>query len=377
VIAVDVGALAPMPVAGRADRVRARLAEHGCDGLLVTDLLNIRWLTGFTGSAARLLVLPDDLVFLTDGRYQDQAAAELGAAGVGAQLGIGRTQEAQRALLEAALGGVRRLGLEAAAVTWADQRGYASWFPNDLVPTSGVIEGLRLVKDGGEIARIQAAADIAGDALAEVLALLDAEPTEAEFALEHDTAMRRRGADGPSFDTIVGAGPNGALPHHRPDGTRVREGDLVVIDFGATVDGYRSDMTRTAMLGEPSAQQAELIELVTAAEAAGVAVVAAGVAAADIDRACRELITAAGWGDHFTHGTGHGVGLRIHEAPWINATSTDVVSEGNVLTVEPGVYLGPLGGVRVEDAVLVTSDGCRPLTTTPKDLACLRSPRTT
>jgi Xaa-Pro aminopeptidase len=231
---------------------------------------------------------------------------------------------------------------------------------------------LRLVKDDGEVARIETAADIASAALDAVLPLLVDEPSEAAFALALDSEMRRRGAEGPSFETIVAAGENAGFPHHRPGPRRIVEGDLLVVDFGALVDGYHSDMTRTVTVGEPSAERAELLALVTDAEALGVAAVRPGIDAKAVDAVCRDHITAAGWGERFTHGTGHGVGLLIHEAPWLNSTSTDVIGEGMVLTVEPGVYRGALGGARVEDTVLVTSDGCRPLTKMPKDLTCLR-----
>ncbi len=367
-----------MDVAARAPEVRAVLAGAGCEALLVTSLTNVRWLTGFTGSAARVVVLPDELVLVTDGRYGDQAAIELAAAGVDGRVLVGRSLAAQQDLLAAAIGAVHRLGLEAEHVSWSAQRGYTESFPGaELVATTGLVEGPRLVKDPGEVARIEAAADIASAALDTTLALLADEPTETAFGLALDTEMRRLGAQGPSFETIVAAGPNAGFPHHRPDERRIREGDLLVLDFGALVDGYHSDMTRTVSLGELSAERAELLALVTEAQALGVAAVGPGVDARDVDAACRRHITAAGWGEEFTHGTGHGVGLLIHEAPWVNATSTDRIVAGAVVTVEPGVYRGALGGARVEDTVLVTSDGCRPLTKTPKDLACLPSAPTT
>jgi Xaa-Pro aminopeptidase len=213
---------------------------------------------------------------------------------------------------------------------------------------------------------MQAAAAVADVALAEVRARLLDGPTEAEFGLELDTAMRRLGATRPSFETIVASGPNGAMPHARPGPRRIVEGDLVVLDFGAVVDGYCSDMTRTVVVGEPTPTQARMLQVVTAAQAAGVAAVRAGVAATEVDAACREVIADAGWADAFTHGTGHGVGLDIHEAPRVGATSTATLSAGQVVTVEPGVYLPEHGGVRVEDSLVVTPDGSRPLTLTPK-----------
>jgi Xaa-Pro aminopeptidase len=271
------------------------------------------------------------------------------------------------------------IGLEAANVSWADQRSLASLLAPALVPTNGLVESLRAVKDDGEVARIEMACDVAGDALGIVFGLIGGEPTEEEFAWALEAEMRRLGASGPSFATIVGTGANGALPHHRADHTRMAGGDLLVLDFGCVVDGYASDMTRTALVGggEAAGWQRELIDIATTAQAAGVAAVRPGLTGAEIDAVCRASIHDAGLGDLFTHGTGHGVGLQIHEAPWVLATSGDVLQPGNVITIEPGVYRIGLGGVRVEDTVLVTADGCRPLTKTPKDLACLRSPRTT
>jgi Xaa-Pro aminopeptidase len=210
-----------------------------------------------------------------------------------------------------------------------------------------------------------------------VLPLIAAEPTEAEFALVLDTEMRRRGADGPSFDTIVAAGANAGFPHHRPAHDRIAEGALLIVDFGALVDGYHSDMTRTFVVGDPSPRQTDLLSVVSEAQARGVAAVGPGVTARAVDAACRRYLEDAGHGDRFTHGTGHGVGLLIHEAPWINASSDDALAPAQVLTVEPGVYHGSFGGVRVEDTVVVTEHGCRPLTKMPKDPSCLPSPPTT
>lgn len=370
--------LRPLEHAPRLGRLRERMADAGVDGLVVTSLPNIRYLTGFTGSAARLWVGPNGATLVTDGRYQDQADAELAAAGVDCGLSIGRTQAAQRELLVGLAAGVARLGLEAASVSWAEQRAYASAFGVDLVPTSDLVERLRAVKDAGEVARIEAACDIASAALAEVLPLAATGVSERTFAHALEDAMRARGASGPSFDTIVSAGANAALPHHRADHTPIALGDLLVIDFGCVVDGYCSDMTRTVVVGDaPAGWQAELVEVATAAQAAGVAAVRPGLGGRELHETCAGVIDARGMGELFTHGTGHGVGLQIHESPWAGPAATDTLVVGNVVTVEPGVYRVGLGGVRVEDTVLVTPHGCRPLTKTPKDLSCLPSPRTT
>jgi len=367
----DVESLATMDVAGRSARLLTAMAAAEVDALLVTNLANIRYLTGFTGSAALLLAAPDGLTFVTDGRYGQQANAQLAAAGVTAAIQVSGTGQKDLVVGAVTATGVSRLGLEADAVTWAAQRTYDEhWFPDlELVPTAGLVAGLRLHKDDGEVARIASASAIADSALAEVRARLAERPTEVEFALELDTAMRRLGADDVSFETIVASGPNGARPHHRPGHRTIAEGDLVVIDFGALVDGYHSDMTRTVMVGQASSTQARMYDVVLEAQAAGVAAVGDGVEAKAIDVACRAVIDEAGWLDAFLHGTGHGVGLEIHEDPRVGQTSTATLSTRCVVTVEPGVYLPEHGGVRIEDTVVVTPDGCRPVTMTHKSAA--------
>lgn len=365
---IDGHALPAMDVAARLPRLRALLPDAGCDGLLVTNLVNVRYLTGFSGSAGMLLVRPDAALLVTDGRYRSQAAAQLAASGAEADIAIGPPPDQQDAVV-AASSDLDALGLEAATVSWARQRALAEASRSRLVPTEGVVEGLRRVKDEGELARMRLAAAIADAALAEVAPMLLVAPTEAEVALALDTAMRRLGASGPSFETIVASGPNGALPHARPSSRRIERGELVVIDFGALVEGYHSDMTRTLCVGEPASPTlTRMVEVVRHSQAAGVAAVAAGVEAKAVDGACREVIAAAGWADAFVHGTGHGVGLDIHEAPAVAATSADTLAPGHVVTVEPGVYLPEHGGVRIEDTVVVTDEGCYPLTNAPKDL---------
>ena len=225
---------------------------------------------------------------------------------------------------------------------------------------------MRRVKDDSELARIELAADIADFALAKVRHLLDDGLTEKQFALALDTEMRAAGASGNSFTTIVASGPNGALPHARPTERTISAGDLVVIDFGCVIDGYCSDMTRSVGIGEISAEQTRMLEVIKAANAAGVAAIAAGQTTAAVDRAARSVVEDAGWGEAFVHGTGHGVGLDIHEAPRVSSASEEVVALGEVVTVEPGVYLPALGGVRTEDLLVVTEEGCRSLSKSPK-----------
>lgn len=360
-----------MDVPSRLGRLRTRLEGAGCDALLVTNLTNVRYLCGFTGSAGSLLVRSDDAVLFTDGRYATQSFEQLADAGVvGVDVEIGGVPE-QRAALVKAVSGIVRLGIEALHATWSAQRSFAEAFGAgvELVPTEGVVEELRRVKDQGELARIEAACGIADAALAGVSKSLLDRPTEREFGIELDFTMRKLGAADVSFETIVASGPNGAKPHARPSDRRIAAGELVVLDFGALVDGYHSDMTRTVCVGEPAtARLAEIDAVVRGAQAAGVGAVRAGVGAKDVDEVCRSFIAGAGFGDRFVHGTGHGVGLDIHEFPILGQTATASLEAGFVVTVEPGVYLPDEGGVRIEDSVVVTADGCRRLTNAPKDL---------
>jgi Xaa-Pro aminopeptidase len=362
-------ALPPMDVASRLGRLRGSFVGAGCDALLVTNLTNVRYLTGFTGSAGSLLVRRDDAVLFTDGRYQTQSVEQLSSTGADVSVEIGGLAEQLQALVRCA-SGIARIGLEAGHATWAAQRSYATSLSSvELVPTEGMVESLRRVKDDGELARIERACGIADEALASVRKTLLDLPTEREFALELDFAMRRLGASDVSFETIVASGPNGAKPHARPSDRHIEAGELIVLDFGALVDGYHSDMTRTVCVGESSSSRlAEIVEVVRGAQQAGVDAVRPGIGAKEVDDVCRGFIADAGYGERFVHGTGHGVGLDIHEFPILSQVATASLDAGFVVTVEPGVYLPEEGGVRIEDSVVVTADGCRPLTHAPKDL---------
>jgi len=364
----------PLAFGARLGRVQEAVERAEVDALVVSTPANIRYLTGFTGSAGTVLVGGGRALLTTDGRYRTQGAEQLAGSGLGdaVELVVGGLQ-AQRDALVGALGslGVRRLGLEADHLTWSAARRFeADAAGVTLVATSGVVEALRQVKDDGELARMAHAAAIADAALGETLVLLGTGAREDDVALALDTAMRRLGGEDRAFETIVASGPNSAKPHARPTGRVIGPGDCVVIDFGAVFDGYRSDMTRTFCVGgDPPDPMARVFTVVADAQAAGVAAVRAGISAGDVDRACRDRIADAGWASAFEHGTGHGVGLDIHEAPGVGPGSTAILAPGVVVTVEPGVYLSGTGGVRVEDTVVVTEGGCRPLTTFPKDIA--------
>ena len=356
--------LVPMDVGSRARRLRDSLEVAELDAFGVTSLTNLRWLTGFTGSNAAALVRSDGLDLFTDGRYADQAPAELMEAGVDAQVIIGTDVVVGLAQACPQRG---RVGLEANDLSWTQQRRLAELTTAELVPTSDTIEALRAIKDAGELSRMSLAASIVDTALTSIRPMLAERPSERHVALALDHALREAGATSSAYETIVASGPNASLPHARPTDRSIELGDLVVIDVGALVDGYRSDMTRTFSIGEPEPAYARWLEVVREAQAAGVAAVRGGVAAQSIDQACREIIIDAGWGDEFSHGAGHGVGLDIHEHPRINSRSNDIVSAGMVITVEPGVYFAGRGGVRWEDLLHVTATGAQTLTQSPKD----------
>ena len=356
--------LPPLSVTGRIERVAEEMPSSDVDALVVTNPTNIRWCTGFTGSAGTLVVRDGQATLISDARYLEQAPIEVEAAGAAVEVTINSRwhQEVARALI-----GCNRVALEAEHISWAAQLKLDNILPHELVATYDLIAELRSVKDEAELARIAAAASIVDVVLEQCCEHFRQGISELEIAQMLDDGMRGAGAQGPAYETIVAAGANAALPHAKPSNKRLLDGELLVIDVGALLDGYRSDMTRTFMIGEATSKARELYEIVAQAQAAGVAAVKPGALAADIDEACREVISAAGYGEAFTHATGHGVGLDIHELPTVRRDNHAILRQGQVITVEPGIYLSGYGGVRVEDTVAVTASGCRTLTQFPKE----------
>ncbi len=373
---IDLSTLAPLDIAARLPKLRALIAASDFDALIVNRLPNIRYLSGFTGSAATMLVPADgDVLFLTDGRYGEQSAEQLEAAGVVAQRSILTAASAQLdALADAiAAANVGVLGVEGHGITWDQQRSYDQRFRGTnpaltIVPSGTIVEDLRRIKDDGEIDRIRAACAIADDAFQALLPQLANGLTERAFAIQLEFGMKQRGASANSFDPIIASGPNGAMPHARPSDRVIERNELIVCDFGCIVDGYCSDMTRTVSVGDPGPQATALYDLVFEAQAAGRDLVRAGAELVAIDAACRDIIAAAGMGELFSHSTGHGVGIEIHEAPRVAATASGIVFDRDVVTVEPGVYRPGVGGVRIEDTVVVGPTGSVSLTNTPKGL---------
>lgn len=362
-------------LAARRTAVAAALADVGAGSLLVTDARNIAYLTGFRGSGGVVLIEDDgEAVLCTDSRYELQVSEQAPDVGhvisreyVAGALGRRRSPADAPIAVEA-----DDLTLSASAALHRElARAGAAGAP--VIETSGIVEGVRRAKDEGELAVIERACGVVDTAWTELLAGggIAAGRSEREVAADLEHAMRLSGSDGVAFDTIVASGPNGAFPHHVPGDRRLAEGDLVVVDFGAMVGGYASDCTRTVALGTPGDRLLEAYDVVLRAQHAGVAAVRPGTACADLDAVSRDIISGAGFGEYFGHSLGHGVGLDVHEAPSVSARSTSTLSDGDVITVEPGIYLPGLGGIRIEDTVAVVQGGGRSLTTTSTALAVL------
>ncbi|OBA58881.1 X-Pro dipeptidase [Mycobacterium sp. 1100029.7] len=361
----------------RRDNLKTQIGTRGLDAMLVTDLNNVRYLSGFSGSNGALLVFADDreAVLATDGRYRTQAAEQAPDLEVAIERAVGRYLAGRAA--DASVGA---LGFESNVVTVdgfdalsgevAEHGG-----KTELVRAAGAVESLREIKDAGEVALLRLACEAADAALKDLVARGGLRPgrTEREVSRELEALMLDHGADAISFETIVAAGPNSAIPHHRPTDAVLADGDFVKIDFGALVAGYHSDMTRTFVLGKAADWQLEIYQLVADAQRAGREALRPGADLRVVDGAARQLIVDAGYGDLFSHGLGHGVGLQIHEAPGIGATSSGTLLAGSVVTVEPGVYLPGRGGVRIEDTLAVGAETETPelLTRFPKELAIL------
>lgn len=339
------------------------------DALLVTDLLNLRYLTGFTGSNGALLVHVESderSAFATDGRYDTQSQHQV----PDLRRVIDRAIRSRLAK-DALDGGVGRLGFESHVMTVDGHAALTKVTGAEvLIAISRPVEALRLIKDETEIATLRAACAAADTALAGLLAEGGLRPgrTEREVARDLEARMVAAGAAGPSFETIVATGANSAVPHHRPTDAQLRRGELLKMDFGALVEGYHSDMTRTVVLGAPASWQRELYDLVAAAQAAGRVALRAGADVRDVDAAARDVITHAGHGEDFVHSLGHGVGLQIHEAPALSQFGVGTLAAGMAVTVEPGVYLAGRGGVRIEDTLIVSDGDPELLTLTTKDL---------
>jgi Xaa-Pro aminopeptidase len=350
----------------RTDKAREKMQKAKLDALLVTDLANIRYLSGFSGSTSTVLITRDRSIIFVDFRYVLQAGVECPGYEV-----IEFTGDVFTAVVDImnAMGRIR-LGFESEHVTHARHLRLRSLLSKEirLVGTKQLVENLRLVKDSGEIEKIRRAAKLLDDCFLHMLDYIRVGMTEREVALEIDVYMRKHGARKEGFDTIAAAGPNAAYPHHQPTEAILKRGQVLKLDYGALLDGYNSDITRTVFLGEPDERGREIYGIVLEAQVAAANAIRPGLKGKAIDAVARDLITERGYGDNFGHGLGHSLGIDVHDGPLFTKRSEYVLAPGMVGTIEPGIYIEGWGGVRIEDDVVVTEDGCEILTHASKEL---------
>ena len=352
----------------RVNRLREKFPETQTTAMIVASKANRQYLSGFTGTSGVLLITRDKAALLTDFRYQEQAPQQA----TGFEIVIhGPDQKAKIAEVLQSWG-AKRLLFEDGHVTYAE---HAAWVktlaPLELAPAGGIIEELRLVKDPEELVIMQEAADVADRAFSYILGFIKPGVTEMEIAAELEMFMRKAGASGPSFDTIVASGERSAMPHGVAGQRKVGSGEFVTLDFGAYYQGYCSDLTRTVFVGQPSDKHREIYAIVKEAQAYALDHLKPGMTGREGDALTRDIITRYGYGDNFGHGTGHGLGMDIHEAPRLSASADTVLQPGMVVTVEPGIYLPGFGGVRIEDDVVMTDTGIQILTSSSKELIIL------
>jgi Xaa-Pro aminopeptidase len=340
------------------------LNKSGTDVLLVSNINTIRYLTGFTGSSGLAIVTGSESWFLTDSRYTSQAVTEVSGFVI---IECRNLLEEVTDLFRAKM--VKRVGFESDQVTVATFNELSAALPGvELLPIDTKFATLRSCKDKGEIALLAKTAELASAALLDIIEIVRPETSERAVALALEFAMKRAGADDKAFDFIVASGTRGALPHGKASHKLINSGELITIDFGAVLDGYNSDETVTLVVGNPDERQKEIYSIVKDAHDMAIAAVKPGITCRELDSVARGYIEKKGYGSFFGHGLGHGIGLEVHEQPTVSMRSDTVVEEGMVFTIEPGIYIPGWGGVRIEDTVSVTADGCRCLTKVPKEM---------
>ncbi|MCE7933379.1 MAG: aminopeptidase P family protein [Chlorobi bacterium CHB2] len=346
--------------------LRASMKKQNLDGLLVTHLPHIRYISGFSGSSGQLLLTRRGAWFITDFRYQEQAAAELRPDFKTIITSTPHETIAEKKLIREGM----KIGFQDSYTTVAALAALRKKFRKvKFAPTGAMVTKTSMVKTPDEVAAIRTAADIAARVYQEILGIVKPGMRENEVAMEISYLGKKFGSQGDAFDIIVASGPRGALPHGRASTKKIKSGELVTLDFGCIHNGFNSDMTRTFAVGKPSPLARKIYDIVLNAEQAGVNAARAGMTGKELDDVCRNLITEAGYGDKFGHSTGHGLGIEVHEQPGVSFRSEkQILPEGAVVTIEPGIYLPDQLGVRIEDDVLLTATGCTVLTSSPREL---------
>jgi len=359
-----------MYVTERLAALRANMAAEGQGAFIARSVSNVTYLSGFDGvwddePYSLVLITPAEAIVVTDSRFREAASHAAGDGPFAVHVATVDVWTVAAELLSER--GVVRLAVEA-SLPWAVVEQARTAFAGEVTPTTDWVERLRATKDAEEISRTAAAQALTDDAFDHILGFVREGMTETEIALELEFFMRSNGSEGVAFAPIVASGPNSALPHAHPGSRRVGRGDFLKMDFGARVGGYCADMTRTVVIGPATDQQREIYDAVRAANLAGISAVEVGRTGAEIDAVARQVITDAGYGERFGHGLGHGVGLEIHEGPSVGPRGSAPMAEGNIITIEPGIYVPGLGGVRIEDLIVVERVGARVLTRSTKDL---------
>jgi Xaa-Pro aminopeptidase len=348
-------------------KIQNRIKELGLDGLLITSDYNRRYMTGFTGTAGAVLITGEKGLFITDFRYTEQAEKQCTGYEVVKQSGSIASEAAEQAKKL----GLERIGFEEDHVTFSAYKVFEKEIAAELIPVSGEIEKLRLIKDGTEIKILKEAADIADAAFKHILDFIRPGKTELQVSNELEFFMRSLGASSSSFDIIVASGFRSALPHGVASDKVIETGDFVTLDYGAYYKGYVSDITRTVAVGKPTDKLKEIYEIVLEAQLRGVNGIKPGLTGKEADALTRDYITEKGYGEYFGHSTGHGIGLEVHEGPGLSVKSDVVLEKGMAVTVEPGIYIPGLGGVRIEDDIIITENHNERLTHSPKELIIL------
>ncbi|WP_026563614.1 M24 family metallopeptidase [Bacillus sp. UNC41MFS5] len=349
------------------EKLRSNFSTNGIDGILITSPFNRRYISNFTGTAGVVLISADKAQFLTDFRYIEQATKQC----QGFEIIKTTGSIPEEVAVQVKKLGIQKLGFEADFLTFSSFKLYDKEMEAELVPISGVIEKLRLIKTDSELKILKVAADIADAAFKHILDFISPGKTELEVSNELEFFMRRAGATSSSFDTIVASGHRSALPHGVASDKVIEAGDIVTMDYGCYYNGYVSDITRTVAVGEPDAKLKEIYEIVLEAQLRGMAGIRPGLTGKEADAITRDYITEKGYGEYFGHSTGHGIGLEIHEGPGLSMKSDVVLEPGMVVTCEPGIYIPGLGGVRIEDDTLITKDHNEALTHSTKELIIL------
>ena len=352
----------------RVDLLKQKLSAINLDGAFITNLTNIRYLTGFTGSAGSLLILDNKQYFFTDGRYIEQSKNQV----KNCDIHITGSAHYQAINAKKILNNDSNIGFESDYVSVGlfnqlqKTLNHINW-----QPFSGIVEKIAAVKDDFEIQSLQTAIDITDEVFLQIIPELKRGAIEKEIAAKISYLFKMNGAEGDSYEPIIGSGFLGALPHARPTEKKFEKGDFVVMDFGALYNGYHADMTRTIVIGEASSKHKEIYDIVLESQLSGIKIAKAGVTGQAVDKACRDVIQKAGYGDKFIHSTGHGIGLEVHTYPRLSHVNKNPLLENYVVTIEPGIYLENWGGVRIEDDCLIKKDKCTPMNQSTKEMLIL------